>query len=313
MDPKDFYIVGFGGANMDLHIRSDKPVIMRDSNPASVHTSPGGVMRNIMENAAKLGTDCYLLAPVGKDAFGDRIVKSCKDSGINPERLFISEDFPTSSYMAFMDADGDMLLAANDMRNMDMIPESYLESNRDIIRGAKAIVCDANPSPERLAQMCSIAEDIPIFVDPVSVSKGWKYKELLDKIYLIKPNLMELEYLSDIPCKCDEDIKRAVQVLLDKGTKAVAVSLGTRGCYYADAQGSSMFRRLRPVENMANATGAGDAFTAGLVSAWCRGMAPAEMLDYALACGVLAVLSEDTINPLLCNEKVLETIKEYRI
>ncbi|MCQ2561530.1 MAG: carbohydrate kinase family protein [Clostridia bacterium] len=307
------YVVGFGGANMDLHIRSDKPVIMRDSNPASVHTSPGGVMRNIMENTARLGTECTLLAPVGKDAFGDRIIKSCRESGINPDRLYISEDLATSSYMAFMDADGDMLLAANDMRNMDMIPASYLEENKDIIQGAKAIVCDANPQLERLEQMCEIAAGTPIFVDPVSVSKGWKYKGLLDKIYLIKPNLMELEYLSGMQCRNDDDIKAAVQELLNKGTKAVAVSLGIRGCYYADAEGNSMFRNLRPVENMANATGAGDAFTAGLVSAWCRGFKPEDMLDYALACGILAVLSEDTINVNLCDSLVKETIEKYRI
>lgn len=307
------YVVGFGGANMDLHIRSDKPVIMRDSNPASVHTSCGGVMRNIMENTARLGTRCALLAPVGRDAFGDRIIKSCQDSGIDASRLYISSSFPTSSYMAFMDADGDMLLAANDMRNMDMIPESYLEENRELIRSAQAIVCDANPQPERLRQICEIAGDTPIFVDPVSVSKGWKYKDLLDKLYLIKPNLMELEFLSGVQCRDDEGIKEAARALINKGTKAVAVSLGVRGCYYADAQGNSMFRSLRPVENMANATGAGDAFTAGLVSAWCKGMEPEEMLDYALACGILAVISEDTINVNLCDSLVRETMEKYRL
>ncbi|MEZ4627265.1 MAG: PfkB family carbohydrate kinase [Eubacteriales bacterium] len=34
-------------------------------------------------------------------------------------------------------------------------------------------------------------------------------------------------------------------------------------CYYADAEGNRIFRALRPVGQMANATGAGDAFMAG--------------------------------------------------
>ena len=42
---------------------------------------------------------------------------------------------------------------------------------------------------------------------------------------------------------------------------------------------------------MANATGAGDAFTAGLATAFSRGAAPEDMVDYALTCGVLAVQS----------------------
>ena len=45
----------FGGVNMDLHIQSSVPVILHDSNPGKIHTSPGGVMRNIAENCARLG------------------------------------------------------------------------------------------------------------------------------------------------------------------------------------------------------------------------------------------------------------------
>ena len=33
------YIAGIGGANMDIHGRSDRQLIMRDSNPGSLHTS----------------------------------------------------------------------------------------------------------------------------------------------------------------------------------------------------------------------------------------------------------------------------------
>ena len=49
------YIAGIGGANMDIHGRSDRQLIMRDSNPGSLHTSLGGVCRNICENLARLG------------------------------------------------------------------------------------------------------------------------------------------------------------------------------------------------------------------------------------------------------------------
>ena len=42
------YIAGIGGANMDIHGRSDRQLIMRDCNPGSLHTSLGGVCRNIL-------------------------------------------------------------------------------------------------------------------------------------------------------------------------------------------------------------------------------------------------------------------------
>ena len=102
----------------------------------------------------------------------------------------------------------------------------------------------------------------------------------------------------------------AAASLLEKGLHAVAVSLGSSGCYYADRDGASFFRKLKPVAEMANATGAGDAFMAGLACAFVRGAGPEDMVDYALACGLIAVQSEDTINPRMSDEAVRKILEE---
>ena len=44
-----------------------------------------------------------------------------------------------------------------------------------------------------------------------------------------------------------------------------------------------------------------------------RGASPEDMVDYALACGLLAVQSEDTINPQLSDEAVRKTLQEQHI
>jgi pseudouridine kinase len=305
-------VVCFGGANMDQHIQSSVPVILHDSNPGKIHTSPGGVMRNIAENCARLGAEAVLLSSVGNDAFGDRIVKASEEAGIRMDRVLVRSDCPTPCYIAFMDESGDMLVAANDMRIMDLLPEDYLPQNEQLLAKAGAILCDANPPAERIAQLCSLAAGTPVFADPVSVAKGGKFLPVLDRIWLLKPNRIELQHLSGLPCDTDEEIRAAAQSLLDKGLHAVAVSLGSRGCYYADAEGRSFFRRLRPVTDMANATGAGDAFMAGLTCAYVQGLQPEDMIDYALACGLIAVQSEDTINPAICDALVKRTIEEHK-
>ena len=103
LNPARRRIACFGGANMDLHIQSTVPVILHDSNPGKIHTSPGGVMRNIAENCARLGAAPVLLSAVGKDAFGDRIQKDSEAAGIDMSRVYLHPDCPTSCYMAFMD------------------------------------------------------------------------------------------------------------------------------------------------------------------------------------------------------------------
>ena len=312
LNPARRRIACFGGANMDLHIQSTVPVILHDSNPGKIHTSPGGGMRNIAENCARLGAAAMLLSAVGKDAFGDRIQKDSEAAGIDMSRVYLHPDCPTSCYMAFMDRTGDMLVAANDMRIMDLLPEDYLTSQKDVLQSAAVILCDANPPLERIRQLVDLAGDVPIFADPVSVAKGGKFLEVLDRLWLFKPNLIELQHLSGLSCGTEEEIRTAAASLLDKGLQAIAVSLGSKGCYYADREGRTFFRRLRAVTDMANATGAGDAFTAGLATAFSRGAVPEDMVDYALACGVLAVQSEDTINKDISDALVRRTIEEYR-
>ena len=309
----DGYIVGAGGANFDIHIRTTDAPVLRDSNPGHLRTSAGGVCRNIMENLARQGDDCVLLSAVGEDALGDRIRSYSEKAGVDVSRLFLHADCPTSCYMAFLDESGDMLVAANDMRIMDLIPDSYLLKNADVLRDADAVLCDANPPAERIAQLAELAGDTPIFADPVSVAKGGRFLPVLDKLYLLKPNRIELQHLSGLPCNTDGEISAASKALLDKGLQSIAVSLGSRGCYYADRAGRSFFRMLKPIADMANATGAGDAFMAGLACAFVRGASPEDMVDYALACGLLAVQSEDTINPQLSDETVRKTLQEQHI
>ena len=104
-------------------------------------------------------------------------------------------------------------------------------------------------------------------------------------------------------------MKRAAEKILDTGCRSVAVSLGSGGCYYADRSGESFTMKLPIVENMVNATGAGDAFMAGLVSACSDGLGPAEMVARGLACGRLAVQCSTTINPDLSIEKVKKELE----
>ena len=126
----------------------------------------------------------------------------------------------------------------------------------------------------------------------------------------MKPNRIELGVLADEETETAEGLGRACEALLSRGTRRVAVSLGERGCYYADAEGHRLLRALHPVELMANANGAGDAFMAGLVYGYVKGLDAEAALDFALGAGALAVASELTINPEMSVERVMQLLRE---
>ncbi|MBR5741394.1 MAG: bifunctional hydroxymethylpyrimidine kinase/phosphomethylpyrimidine kinase, partial [Firmicutes bacterium] len=171
-------------------------------------------------------------------------------------------------------------------------------------------VCDANPSPEALERFAALADGIPLFADPVSAAKATRLLPILPRLTLIKPNVMELVRLTDLPCNSPETIAAAADSLLEKGTGAVCVSLGRDGCYYADRNGERFTLAIPPVEVMGNATGAGDAFLAAMIHATLKGLPPRDAVRFALGAGRLAVRSPETINPEMSESMIEKELNE---
>lgn len=312
-EPKQRKVVGVGAANVDVHGRSRNVIVMRDSNPGFLATSVGGVTRNILENLARQGVSATLLTALGDDLFGDMIVRDSTAAGVDLSRVQREIGAPSSSYLAILDERGDLLLGMSDMRIIDQLSCAYLEKQAALIRSADAIVCDACLPTELLERLIALAgTDTPVLIDPVSTAYSRRMEPIVGRFDTIKPNELELAILSGFPTNTEAEIERATEALLRRGTKRVVVSRGEKGCYYADADGKRMFRALRPVERMANATGAGDAFMAGFTHGLVDGLSTEERLDYALASGIAAILSPTTINPDMSDALVRETMERYR-
>ena len=303
------YIAGIGGANMDIHGRSDAPLIMRDSNPGSLHMSMGGVCRNICENLARLGADVRLVTVVGDDVYGRSILEGCRQAGIDMRASRVLCGERSSSYISIMDEDGDMLLAMSDMHIIKRLDAQLVDEAMDVLCGAELVVCDGNLSRaavERLIEVCPR----PLYLDPVSTSWARELKPLIGGFHTVKPNLMELETLSGCRITGEDEIIRACDVLLEQGVERVFVSMGAKGMLYRGPEG--VIRRIsRPFPHMVNATGAGDASMAGIAWASQRGLPAQETVCTAMAAGMLAIASPDTISRELCPAAIDDMIKEY--
>ena len=313
-DAKERTIVGVGAANVDVHGQSRKTIVMRDSNPGYMATSVGGVTRNILENLSRQGLTTVLLSAVSDDLYGEKIVKDSTAAGIDMSHLLMKRGMTSSSYIAILDERGDMLLGMSDMRIIEDLPTSYLEQNRALLHAADAIVCDACLPLAILDDLLDIAGvHTPVLIDPVSTAYARQMEPIAGKFYGIKPNEMELSILSGMAVENETQLEKACEALLKRGTHCVAVSRGEKGCYYADADGARLFRALRPIEYMVNATGAGDAFMAGFTHGLAVGLPIEQRLDYALASGITAIQSMTTINPEMSDARVRENMERYRI
>ena len=89
------FVAVIGGTNIDIHGKTNKSLRRNDSNPGTVHTSAGGVARNIAENLVRLGVDCRLISAVGKDHHGQMLIQLCRDAGIDMQYVQEVVSVPT--------------------------------------------------------------------------------------------------------------------------------------------------------------------------------------------------------------------------
>ena len=303
------YIAGIGGANMDVHGRSDRALVMRDSNPGTLHMSMGGVCRNICENLARLKHDVRLCTVLGNDVNGRTIMEGCMACGIDMSHTKMLDGERTSSYISLMDEAGDMLLAMSDMHIIKRLDERLVDDVLEVLLGADLVVCDGNLSGRTLERLTS-ACDRPLYLDPVSTAWAKELAPWIGFFDTVKPNRMELEALSGCPCDTKEHLTLACDILRGKGVRRVFVSLGSEGMFYRGPEGTIERKNRKPLK-MVNATGAGDAAMAGIIHADSLGRDAEGAVYSAMAAGMIAVMSEDTISGGMNPDAVENTIKEY--
>jgi len=303
------YIAGIGGANMDIHGRSDNKLVMRDSNPGALHTTMGGVCRNICENLARLGSRVKLVTVIGDDPNGREILSGCEAVGIDMSAARVIPGERSSTYVSLMDEKGDMQLAMSDMRIIKQLDAKFVDDSMDVLSNAAMVVVDGNLSAqavERLTEVCLA----PLYLDPVSTAWAKEMRPFIGSFDTVKPNRMELEALTGMPVQKLSQVIAACDHLINQGVRRVFVSLGEEGMFYRGREGT-IHRVARPYKKLVNATGAGDASMAGIVWASKQGMTADEILCVGMAAGMIAIASPDTISQEMNPENIEKIMKEY--
>lgn len=296
------YVTVVGGVNVDIGGRPEAALVARDSNPGTVHSSLGGVGRNIAHNMALLGLDVRLVTAFGDDLNAQKLAASCAELGIDISHSPIIPGGRTSTYLFINDERGDMALAVSDMEIYSHLTPQLLSQRRALLDGSQVVVLDTNIPEESiawLAEECSA----PLFADPVSTAKAVKLKPVLGRLHTLKPNRLEAELLSGVPITDEASLERAADVLLETGLRRVFLSLGADGVFAADHSGRVHLPCL-PAE-LVNATGCGDAFMAAIAWAYLQGTDLAETARAGLAASSIAMESGETINPQM-SEAVLK-------
>jgi pseudouridine kinase len=299
------YILVIGGSNIDIQGFPKEKLIQRDSNIGTVKMSLGGVGRNIAENCARLGVPTRLMSVIGDDPYGQKILKEAQAIGLNMQDTVVLSGESTSTYLSILDETHDMAMAINHMDSIEKLTVDHIRAKRSIIDHAQLVVLDTNLSQAVLDHLLTQYPKTKFFVDTVSTKKALKIRDHLKNIHTLKPNRMEAEVLTG------SNEKTPLQELGSQlKCKRSFISLGSQGVQVFEGKTHLHFP-TKPIE-VVNATGAGDAFMAGLVYAYLKGYDIKETCLVAMAASRLALSHPDTINPNMNEQTLHETLKELR-
>ncbi len=110
-------------------------------------------------------------------------------------------------------------------------------------------------------------------------------------VFLLKPNMRELQDLLQQQVENEEQQVRAAKQLIGRGkAHMVVLSLGAGGALFVSAEQTAHLRS--PSVPIRSKIGAGDSMVAGIVLALARGYPPLEAARYGVACGAAAVMTE---------------------
>lgn len=300
------YVVVIGAANIDIQGFSYKKLIMKDSNPGKIKVSSGGVGRNIAENLSKLHVNVKLLTAFGDDPYSVKLINECNVFGIDVSHSIITSGMSSPTYLSILDDNGDMKLALCDAQILETISLNFIKDNYSLIENAELVVVDTNISQEVLEFISITFKHKHIFIDTVSTQKARKIKNIIGNFDTIKFNLLEATSLSPYEENDIQDLRMLSNYFVKEGVKNVFITLGKDGVHYGNIDYS--YTLPSPRIDVVNATGAGDAFMAGLIYSRLNNFEINFTSKFSMAAAILALSHENTINPNMCVENINNTL-----
>lgn len=117
-------------------------------------------------------------------------------------------------------------------------------------------------------------------------------KTLSSGIYMVKPNLRELEQIVSGRLNDFNDMKKACNTLIDRGAENVLLSLGRDGAILTDGTNAYFCKSEAVAVN--SAVGAGDSMVAAVSVMTERGESKEEILRSAVAAGTASIMTPGT-------------------
>ena len=266
-------------------------------NPA-FEMNPGGAPANCLAAITNLGGTGAYIGKVGKDFLGRFIVNELAQRGIDINGIREMHGIPTTMAFVSIAAGGERSFSfvrkpgADIMLTKDEISYDLIDNAKIFHFGSLSLTDEPVREATLMAVEYAIKKGKTVSYDPNYREPLWPDRETAIKYMseglryadIVKMSEEEMELLTGIP---QTDIQRGAKEIVKTGKKAVFITQGAKGAYYATQTGEGFVNGYKV--NAVDTTGCGDAFTGAILYQMCHRpeTSIAGMVKFANAAGAL--------------------------
>ncbi len=269
---------------VDVVARLSGPLARGSDTPARIERHGGGQGANVAAWLGACGVPVTFVGRAGDDALGREAVAELEAAGVDAHVTFDPER-PTGTCLVLVEPGGERTMVpdpgANDALAIEELPEGahlHLAGYTLLREGSRA--AGIHTLTQARARGMSISLD-PSSAAPLAAVGAARFLDWARPVDLLLPNADEAALLGAVsgPTAAPAPDVSAAGAPRPIPAREVVVTLGAEGAVWTD--GTRTVRRPADEVVVVDTTGAGDAFAAGLLSAWRPGGDP----EAALAAG----------------------------
>lgn len=235
---------------------------------------PGGAPANFLAALTRYGARTAFLGKVGADAFGDLLIKTVAEAGIETRGILRDPAVFTTLAFVTLDGNGEREFSfarkpgADTMLRPVELDLSLIDDAKVFHFGSLSLTNEPARSATRAAVAYAKERGKLITYDPNLRRPLWDSLEEareqmlwgLRQADVVKISDEEVRFLFDL-----DEVSAAKKLLSEYGVKLVFVTLGKDGCYYSNGAISGRIPEI-PGIHPVDTTGAGDIFGGAAVS-----------------------------------------------
>ena len=242
---------------------------------SGIKMTTGGDATNVSIDLAALGNDVKLMGCIGYDIPGEGLLKATTEAGVDNSLVVRRADTSTSTTLIVYtrgsknsnDRHCSLYHGGNERLLQEDITDEILRSVDHMHYGSFGPMTAIDG--ENLKILFERAKSLGVSISMDIKGTGHDYSKLLPAlpyVDLFMPNIGEYKDITGT-----DDLDEIKEFFRPYGFKIMAVKMADKGAFLTDFREDIMLPTLTKPEEIVDIMGAGDAFCAGLMTAWLDG------------------------------------------